>query len=143
MGSQQEVKELEERNRGLQHDLELVKAGEQEAARTRESLERQRAVLREEVAAATSRLERATQIRNTCKRLSNLEGKLNPLGGQPGATARQRRARVRAELGTGVPSRPAAVVRSFTRDAGSDPRAPGLCAGHGAPTLARWRQSQC
>jgi chromosome segregation ATPase len=93
MGGQQELEELEERNRGLQHDLELVKAGEQEAARTRESLERQRAVLREEVAAATSRLERATQIRNTCKRLSNLEGRLNPLGAQPGATARRRRAR--------------------------------------------------
>ena len=89
----EELEELEERNRGLQHDLELVKAGEQEAARTRESLERQRAVLREEVAAATSRLERATQIRNTCKRLSNLEGKLHPLGGQPGAAARRWRAR--------------------------------------------------
>jgi hypothetical protein len=86
MGAE-ELEELEERNTGLQQDLERVKRSEQEAARTRESLERQRAVLREEVAAATIRLERATQIRNTCKRLSSLECKLHPFGGQQGASS--------------------------------------------------------
>lgn len=80
MKADAELDELETRNRGLQQDLDRVLALEHEANTKRESLDSQTQSLKEELAAARSRLERAAQIRNTCQRLNSLESKLHPLG---------------------------------------------------------------
>ena len=74
-----ELKELEETTRGLQSDLERMIASEEQAKTRREHLDTQTNALRKELAAARSRLDRAEQIRNTCKRLTYLEDKLHPL----------------------------------------------------------------
>jgi chromosome segregation ATPase len=74
-----ELKELEETTRGLQLDLERMIASEEQAKTRREHLDTQTNALRKELAAARSRLDRAEQIRNTCKRLTYLEDKLHPL----------------------------------------------------------------
>jgi hypothetical protein len=74
-----ELKELEETTRGLQLDLERMIASEEQAKKRQEHLDMQTNALRKELAAARSRLDRAEQIRNTCKRLTYLEDKLHPL----------------------------------------------------------------
>jgi len=76
-----ELEELEERNRGLQLELDRIDQAEQQAKAQRETVDKQAEALRQELTAARSRLERAALIRSTCKRLTCLEGKLGPIGG--------------------------------------------------------------
>jgi len=82
-----ELEELEERNRALQAALDRITAAEQEAKAEREFLDAKAETVRQELAAARSRNERAAQIRNTCKRLTCLEGKLHPVGARDNAQA--------------------------------------------------------
>ena len=74
------MEDLEERNRALQSALDRIMTAEQEAKSEKEFLDAKVDAVRQELSAARSRNERAAQIRNTCKRLTCLEGKLHPVG---------------------------------------------------------------
>lgn len=104
---QAELEELEERNRGLQMELDRIALAEQEARTQRDSVEKNSEALRQELAAARSRLERAAQIRNTCKRLSCLEGKLGPMWGA-------KREGVRTKSGASLPVYVACLRKGIT-----------------------------
>ena len=76
---QAELAEAEERNKALELKLTHAAALEQQAQSECEVLDAQADKLRQELSAASLRAERAAQIRNTCRRLSSLEGRLKPI----------------------------------------------------------------
>ena len=76
---QAELAEAEERNKALELKLTHAAAREQQAQSECEVLDAQADKLRQELSAASLRAERAAQIRNTCRRLSSLEGRLKPI----------------------------------------------------------------
>ena len=88
MDARDELHELEERNKALQAALDRIMSAEQESKSEKEFLDAKAGAVRQELAAARSRNERAAQIRNTCKRLSSLEGKLHPEGHRGATQAR-------------------------------------------------------